>query len=143
MQFINVTDHPNIAHKVLVVPLNDTEMSEVSGQCAKCMPSISVSSLVQLGHPYVVVDFSGGTAWKTAIALDEESEDGHRIGDELAVGDTLTVILTSKSKAVNISKGKAYVNVPIEDIIAFSFLYTADIAENYALYKMYKHRKPE
>ncbi len=30
----------------------------------------------------MVVSF-GGDAWKTAIALDKESDDGHRVGDEL------------------------------------------------------------
>ena len=108
---------------------------------AKCMPSISISSLVQNGHPYVIVDFGAGGAWKTAIALDEASEDGHKVGDELAIGDVLTVILTSKSKAVNISKEKVYMNVPLEEVLAFSFLYTADMAENYALFKMYQAAK--
>ncbi len=143
MQFLTVTDQSNIKHKILVLPLNETEMNEVSGQCAKCMPSISISSLVQMGHPYVIIDFGGGDAWKTAIALDEVSEDGHKLGDELAMGDTLTVILTSKAKAMNISEDKVYMNVPLEDVLAFSFLYTADIAENYALYNMYKNPKGE
>ena len=99
--------------------------------------------LVQNGHPYVIVDFGAGVSWKTAIPLDKASEDGHKIGDELAVGDVLTVILTSKPKAVNISKDKVYMNVPLEEVLAFSFLYTADMAENYALFKMYKQPKGE
>lgn len=143
MQFLTVTDESEVKHKILVMHLSQTEMGEVSGQCAKCMPSISISSLVQMGHPYVIIDFGGGNAWKTAIALDEESEDGHKIGDELAIGDTLTVILTSKAKAVNVSKDKVYVNVPLDEILAFTFLYTADMAENYALFKMYKQPKGE
>jgi hypothetical protein len=143
MQFITVADEYNVKHKVLLVPLSDTEMKEVSGQCAKCMPSIAISSLIQLGHPYVIVDFGGGDAWKTAIALDEVSEDGHKIGDELAMGDVLTVILTSKSKAAEISKEKVYMNVPLEDVLVFSFLYTADMAQNYALYKIYRRQKAE
>jgi hypothetical protein len=143
MQFFTVTDKSDIKHKVLVLPLSETEMNEVSGQCAKCMPSISISSLVQMGHPYVIIDFGGGDAWKTAIALDEASEDGHKVGDELDVGDTLTVILTSKSKAVNVSKDKVYMNVPLEEILAFSFLYRADMPENYALFNMYKEPKAE
>ena len=32
-------------------------------------------------------------------------------------------------------------NVPLEEVLAFSFLYTADMAENYALFKMYKQPK--
>ena len=63
--------NPKSNIKFLSLPLSDTEMNEVSGQCAKCMPSISISSLIQLGHPYVIVDFGGADAWKTAIALDE------------------------------------------------------------------------
>ena len=106
MQFFTVTDQLSVKHKVLVVPLNQTEMAQLVGQCEKCMPSISISSIVQMGHPYVIVDFGGGDAWKTAIALDEESEDGHRIGDELEMGDILNVILTSDAKALSASKRK-------------------------------------
>ncbi len=143
MQFLTVTDESNIKHKILVVPLSETEMNELSGQCKECMPSISVSTLVQNGHPYVIVDFGAGVSWKTAVPLDKASEDGHKIGDELAVGDVLTVILTSKLKAVRISKDKVYMNVPLEEVLAFSFLYTADMAENYALFKMFKQPKAE
>ena len=143
MQFFTVTDESNIKHKILVVPLSDTEMNEPAGQCKQCMPSISISSLVQSGHPYVIVDFGAGGSWKTAIALDEASEDGDKVGDELAVGDVLTVILTSKIRAVSVSKDKVYMNVPLEEILAFSFLYTVDMAENYALFNMYKQHKGE
>ena len=45
------------------------------------MPSIAVSSIIQVWQPYAVVDFSNDK-WKTAIALDEESEDDHRVGDD-------------------------------------------------------------
>lgn len=76
-------------------------------------------------------------------ALDEVSEDGDKVGDELAVGDVLTVILTSKTRAVSVSKDKVYMNVPLEEVLAFSFLYTADMAENYAIFKMYKQPKGE
>jgi hypothetical protein len=142
MQFFTVTDESSVKHKVIVVPLSQTEMNELVGQCQKCMPSISISSLVQIGHPYVIVDFSGGT-WKTAIALDEESEDGHRVGDELAIGDVLNVILTSDTQAMRVSRDKVYMNVPLEAVLAFSFIYTADMAENYALFKMYNQPKGE
>ena len=107
------------------------------------MPSIYVSSMVQNGHPYVIIDFGAGGSYKTALALDEESEDGHKIGDELEIGDLLTVILTSKSKAVKVSKDKVYLNVPLSEVLAFSFLFTADMAENYAVFKMYKQPKSE
>ncbi len=143
MKFFTVTDQSSVKHKVLVVPLSEREMLELGGQCEKCMPSISVSSLVQNGHPYVIVDFGAGGTWKTVIALDEESEDGHRVGDELAVGDVLNVILASDAGAVNMSKDRVYMNVPLEAVLAFSFLYTADIAENYALFKLYKQPKGE
>ena len=99
--------------------------------------------LIQVGHPYVVIDFGRGSSWKTAVALDEESEDGHRVGDELAVGDVLNVILTSDPKPMRVSGEKVYMNVPLESILAFSFLFTTDMAENYALYKMYTQPKAE
>jgi hypothetical protein len=76
MKFFTVTDQSDVKHKILVIPLSDIEMNEISGQSAKCMPSLAVSSLVQMGQPYVIVDFGGGDTWKTAIPLDEASEDG-------------------------------------------------------------------
>ncbi len=142
MQFFTVTDESSVKHKILAIPLTQKEMNELTGLCEKCMPSISVSSLVQMGHPYVTVDF-GGNGWKTAIALDEESEDGHPVGDELAIGDVLTVILTVNPHSVRVSRDKVYMNVPLEAILSFSFLYTADMAENYALFKMIKKPKGE
>ncbi len=143
MQFFTVTDQSSIKHKVLVIPLSQTEMNQLVGKCEKCMPSISISSIIQIGHPYIIVDFGGPDAWKTAIALDKESEDGHRIGDELEVGDTLNVILTSESQALRFSKERVYMNVPLEAVLAFSILYTSDIAENYALFKMITQPKGE
>ena len=143
MQFLTVTDESGVAHKVLVVALSEVEMGELMAQCNECMPSISVSSMVQRGHPYVIVDFGAGGSYKTALALDEVSEDGHRVGDELEVGDLLTVILTFKAKAVRVSKDKVYMNVPLSEVLAFSFLFTADMAENYAVFKMYRQPKGE
>jgi len=143
MQFLTITDESNASHKILVVTLTGAEMNELMAQCKECMPSISVSSMVQNGHPYVIVDFGAGGSYKTALALDEESEDGDKVGDELEVGDLLTVILTSKAKAVKVSKGRVYMNVPLDEVLAFSFLFTADMAENYAVFKMYKQPKGE
>jgi hypothetical protein len=142
MRFFTVTDQNNTVHKILVIPLNETEFIEVSGQCAKCIPSISVSSLIQAGHPYIIVDF-GEAAWKTAIPLDKESEDGHRVGDELQIGDVLTVFLTSEKNAMQASGGKVYMNAPLEAMLAFSVLYTAEMAENYAVFKLIEQPKAQ
>jgi hypothetical protein len=142
MQFFTITDQSSIKHKVLIIPLSQKEMTQLIGECEKCMPSISISSMIQSGHPYLVVSF-GGDAWKTAIALDKESEDGHRVGDELEVGDVLNVILTSEPKALTVSKERVYMNAPLEAVLGFSILYTADIAENYALFNMIKRPKGE
>ena len=90
----------------------------------------------------MIVDFGAG-GWRTAFALDEVSEDGHKIGDELAVGDVLTVILTADSKAIRITKGRVYMNVPLDKVLAFSFIYSAEMAGNYAFVKMYKQPKAE
>lgn len=143
MRFFTVTDQSSIKHKVLVVSLNQNEMNQVVGQCQVCMPSISVSSMIQMGHPYVIIDFGGGDAWKTAVPLDQESEDGHRVGDELAMGDVLNIILTADKNAMRVSGEKVYMNVPLEAVLAFSILITADIAENYALFKMMSQPKAE
>ncbi len=143
MRFFTVTDQTSIDHKVLLISLSKNEMNELSGQCERCMPSIAISSLLQRGHPYVIVDFGGEGAWKTAIPLDEESQDGHKIGEELAIGDVLNVVLTSEENAMKSSNEKVYMNVPVGSILAFSFLYTAEMAENYALFKMLTQPKGE
>jgi hypothetical protein len=49
------------------------------------MPLIAIFSMIQIGHPYLVASF-GEDSWKTGIALDKESDNGHRVGDELEVG---------------------------------------------------------
>ena len=123
MKFFTLLDESSTKRKILVVPLSETEMNAVTGQCAKCMPSITVSSLVQSGHPYAIADFGGADSWKTAIPLDEASEDGHKIGSELTLGDVLTVILTSKPQEIKITKDKVYMNIPLEEVLIFSFLY--------------------
>jgi hypothetical protein len=141
MQFYSVIDQSSVKHKILLITLNQKEMTELMGQCEKCIPSIAISSLVRAGHPYVIIDFGGPGGWKTAIPLDKASEDGHPIGDELAVGEVLNVILSTDPNAIKVSRDKTYLNVPLESVLAFSFLYTADIAENYALFKMVKQPK--
>lgn len=142
MQFFTVTDQDSVKHKILVIPLDQTELNEVVGQCDKCMPTITISSLIQMGHAYVIIDF-GADSWKTAIPLDQESEDGHPVGDELEIGDVLTVFLVADKNAMRISGEKVYMNVPLQATIAFSVLYTAEMAENYAVYKMVQQPKAE
>ena len=70
MQFFTVTDQLSVKHKVLVVSLSQTEMDQLVGKCEKCMPTIYASSIIQIGHPYLTIDFGGADAWKTAIAID-------------------------------------------------------------------------
>lgn len=106
------------------------------------MPSIAVSSLIQMAHPYIIVDF-GASSFKTAIPLDQQSEDGHPVGDELAIGDVLTVFLVADNNAMRVSGEKVYMNVPLQATIAFSVLYTAEMAENYAVYTMVQQPKAE
>ena len=142
MRFFTVTDQDSVKHKILVIPLSQPEMNQIVGQCQKCIPSITASSLIETGHPYAIVDF-GADAYKTAIPLDEESEDGHRVGDELAIGDVLTVFLTADNNAMRVSGDKVYMNTPIEGVLAFSILYTAEMAENYAVFNMIEQRKAE
>jgi hypothetical protein len=142
MRFFTVTDQDSVKHKILVIPLTQPEMNQIVGQCQKCMPSIAVSSLIETGHPYVIIDF-GPDAYKTAIPLDQESEDGHRVGDELTIGDVLTVFLTADNNAMRVSGDKVYMNTPMEGVLAFSILYTAEMAENYAIFNMIEQPKAE
>jgi hypothetical protein len=34
-------------------------------------------------------------------------------------------------------------NVPLEDVLVFSFPYTVEMTENYAVYKIYRQQKAE
>lgn len=60
---------------------------------------------------------------------------------ELDGGIVFNIILTSEPQALNASKERAYMNVPLEAVLAFNLLYTADIAETYALFKVIKQPK--
>ena len=59
------------------------------------------------------------------------------------MGDILNIILTSYSKATSASKEGVYINVPLEAGLAFSIIFTTEIAENYALFNMTKQLKGE
>ena len=59
------------------------------------------------------------------------------MGNELTLGDVLTVILTSKPDAITKSNDKVYMNVALSEILALSILYTSDMSANYQFYKMY------
>ena len=60
---------------------------------------------------------------------------------ELDVDIVLNIILTSEPQALNASKEGAYMNVPLEAVLAFSVLYAAEISETYALFKVIKQPK--
>jgi hypothetical protein len=67
----------------------------------------------------------------------------HRSGDELVVGAILNVDFNAESNALRVSGEKVYMNVPVESVLAFSFLYDAEIAENYSLFRMMKQPNAE
>jgi hypothetical protein len=53
----------------------------------------------------------------------------------------LNIILIPEPQALNASKEGANMNVPLEAVLSFNVLYTADIAETYALFKVIKQPK--
>lgn len=133
MQLYSLTDESNLKHNFLVIQLSEKEFNELVGQCEKCIPSISISTLIHGGHPYIVVDFGSGS-WKTVIPLDETLENNENLGDQLNPGDIVTVILTTNLQAVRVQNGKAEFDIPLDEILAFSFTYSKEMAENYMLY---------
>jgi len=132
-----------IEHNYLILPLSGKQFADMKEMCEKHIPSITCSAVIRKGHPYIVVDYGFGGYLKSTIPLDEVFYSGEKLGDKLKAGDALTVILTDKpqDEVVTISKKKAVFNVALEDLVAFSFIYTPEMEEIYALYSLYQRTK--
>ena len=101
------------------------------------LPSPRCSAVVRRGHPFVVIDFGFGGFSKLAIPLDRVFESGQSLSEKLDVGEMLTVVLTTETEkrdVLSFSKKGLSLNVPIEDIIAFTFEYTEEMDELYRFY---------
>lgn len=137
MQFFYMLDEfTGIEHNYLILPLEKKQFERMRELCEEHIPSISCSAVIRKGHPHIAVDF--GLYFKSSIPLDEVFSSGEKLGDKLKVGDLLTVILTDRpqEQVITLTKNKASFNVPLEELLAFSFKYTEEMDEIYTLYKI-------
>ncbi len=125
-------------HNYLILSLEKKQFERIRELCEEYIPSISCSAVIRKGHPFIAVDYGFWGSFKYAIPLDEVFYSGEKLGDKLKVGDVLTVILTAhpQDRVITLSKKKVSFNVPLEEILAFSFEYTKEMDEIYTFYKL-------
>ena len=130
-------------HNYLVIYLEKSMFEDMKELFELQNPSLSCSAVIRKGRPFVVMDFA--LAWfKFTIPLDRVFESGQSLGEKLDVGEMLTVILTvntEKRNVLTLSKKGLSLNVPIDDIIVFTFEYTKEMNELYHFYKWFKTMK--
>ena len=133
-----VDEFTGIEHDYLILSLTKKQFEDMRELCEKQIPSISCSAVIRKGHPFIVVDYGFGGFLKSTIRLDEVFYSGEKLGDKLKVGDVITVILTAhpQDKVITLSKKKVSFNVPLEEILAFSFKYSEEMDEIYTFYEL-------
>ena len=124
-------------HNYLVIYLKKSMFEDMKELFELQNPLLSCSAVIREGRPFVVMDFALA-GFKFAIPLNRVFESGQSLGEKLQVGEMLTVVLTAnieKRNVLTLSKKGLSLNVPIEEIIAFTFEYTEDMDELYRFYK--------
>lgn len=137
MQFYYITDESTgIEHNYLIIPTKEEDMERLREH----IPTVTCSAIMRNGKPCLIIDFDIS---KVAIPLDETFLSGQKLGDKLKVGELLTMILTScpQDKVYSISKKKVTFNVPLKQIIAFTFRYSEEMGEIYTFYQLHKRIK--
>lgn len=139
MYFFSLMDeHAGFEKTFLVLCSKEDKFKHLRKLYEEHIPSVYCSAVIRKGHPFITVDFLVGGFFKLALPLDEVFESGETLGDKLKVGDVLTVILTnhSQDELITISKKKPSFNLPLKEVLAFSFRYAEEMAEIYASYKL-------
>jgi hypothetical protein len=134
MQFFHLRDDESKEwHNYLVVSLSKEEFAAVQTQFKSQIPKFSAWAMILKGKPYIVFEY-GGT-----ICLSEAFGSGETLGDKLAVGDVLTVVLTDKpqDQLFVFSERNLTVNFSLGDVIVYPFTYTKEMGQIYDFYKHY------
>jgi hypothetical protein len=143
MQFAYIIDKKTgIEHTYMILSLGKDEFEDIKEMCSKHIPFITCCAVLRKGHPYIVVDYGFGGTLKATIPLDDKFDSGDLLGDKFNVGDVATVILTDKpqDKVIDLKKKDVF-NVTLDEIIAYSFVYTVEMQEIYDLYCYYQEMK--
>lgn len=83
-------DETKTWHNYLVLPLSKDEFVTLQSRFETQVPKLSCWATIRKGRPFIVFEY-GGT-----ICLSEPFGSGETLGDKLAVGDIVTVVLTDK-----------------------------------------------
>ena len=120
-------------HNYLVLPLSKDEFAALQSRFESQVPKLSCWVTIRKGRPFIVFEYGG------AICLSEAFGSGETLGDKLAVGDIVTVVLTDKpqDQLFVFSEGKVNLNFNIEDVLVHPFTYTKEMESIYEFYKNY------
>jgi len=143
VQFVYITDEKTeTEHAYLILPFGKEEFETIKEMCSKHIPLITCCAILRNGHPYIVIDYGFGGTLKATIPLDDRFDSGDLLGDKFNVGNVVTVILTDRpqDRVIDLKKKDVF-NVTLDEIIAYSFTYTEEMQEIYALYRYYQRLK--
>ena len=124
-------------HNYLVVPLGKEELDAIRMRFESQVPQLSCWAMIRKGKPYVVFEYGG------SICLSEAFGSGETLGDKLAVGDVVTVVLTDKpqEQLFVFSEGNLTLNFSLDEVIVYPFTYNKEMEATYDFYKHYKQVK--
>ena len=128
MQFFHIRDDETKSwHNYLVVPLSKEGFSALRTQFESHVPNFSCWALLKKGQPYIVFDYGG------AVCLSEAFGSGETLGDKLAAGDVVTVVLTDKpqEQLFVFSEGNLTLNFSLDEVIVYPFTYNKEMETTY------------
>ena len=137
MFWSSLDDRTGVCHKYAVLKMEKERFLRLKKLFETEIPDVSSSATIRKGCPSISVSISLGTlegGFRLAIPLNWSFESGGELGDKLAAGDILVVILTDQSsdRVISSSKDGLSLNVPVEDVCVFSLRYTEEMSEIYS-----------
>ncbi len=134
MQFFCLRDEESRSWRnYLVVQLGKEEFSSLKTRFNTQVPKLGSWAIIRNGKPFIVSEYGG------AICLNEAFGSGETLGDKLAVGDILTVILTDKpqNQLFASSGGSLKLNFSLDDVIVYPVTYTKEMEQIYDFYRRF------
>jgi len=118
-------------HNYLIIPMSAEDFGALKARFMAQTPKLGSTAVVRGGKPFIIFEYGG------ALDLSEQFGSGETLGDKLAAGDIVTVILTDQTQPFTSSEEGVKINFNLEDVIAYPFTYTREMEQTYEFYVHY------
>jgi hypothetical protein len=124
-------------HNYLIIQVPKQEFSALKAKFDTQVPKLACWAMIRNGNPCVVFEYGG------VISLSEAFSSGETLGEKLAVGDIVTVVLTDKphDQLFSASEGSLKLNFNLDEVIVYVFTYTKEMEQTYEFYSQYAKLK--